>query len=66
MGARYLAMLPATSLPDLPSPIRAAIKFGRADLGHVQESNKMSIDSQVTTFLVGLMPLDLTSSLLTA
>ncbi len=48
-------MLPATGLPDLPSPARAAIQFGRAnflgtDRGHVRESNDTSIDSRFRNF----------------
>ncbi len=42
-------------MPDLPSPARAAIKFGRAnflgaDRGHVRESNDTPIDSRLRHF----------------
>jgi hypothetical protein len=55
MGARYLMMLPASTMPDLPSPGRAAIEFGRAkflgaDQQHVQGSNDTSIDSRFRRF----------------
>ena len=55
VGARYLTMLPASTMPDLPSPARAAIAFGRANFlganrGHVRESNDTSIDSRLRHF----------------
>jgi hypothetical protein len=56
-------------MPDLPSPARAAIEFGRAnflgaDRGHVRGSNDTSIDSRFRDFAGWLhVPLDLTSSL---
>jgi hypothetical protein len=55
VGARYLTMLPAADLSDLPSPARAAVQFGRAhflgsDRGHVRVSNDSSIDSPVRYF----------------
>jgi hypothetical protein len=52
-------MLPAAFMPDLPSPARAAIQFGRAnflrtDQGHVRESNGTSIDSRLCHFASSL------------
>jgi hypothetical protein len=44
--------------------MRAAIKFGRADLGMYKNLTTRLLALEFTTFLVGLMPLDLTSSLL--
>jgi hypothetical protein len=55
VGARYLTMLPAADLSDLPSPAQAAVQFGRAhylgsDRGHVRASNDLSINTQVRHF----------------
>jgi hypothetical protein len=61
-------MLPDSIMPNLPSPARAAIEFGRANFPGLTEGTYEGLTTHLLTLNfdtlpIGSTPLDLTSSL---